>query len=446
MSKFSSTKWNWSDEERELAVNQFCKLLQFPTVSSTGCSDGSYNLCGDWLLHQLQSLQLDKSFILEESVANKPIVVGVWRGSESSLPGILLNSHYDVVPVIEEKWSVPAFEGLRKEGKIYGRGTQDMKCVCMEYIVALQQLKKNGFEPKRDIFITFVPDEEIGGADGMNVLIASKWFQTLTIDLALDEGLASTDNNFSVFYGERLPWWVKVEAVGNTGHASRFIDGTAVEQVVGVVNRALEFRKAQKDILHGVGQHAGCSHAVAKKKEATLGDVTTLNVTMLRAGIRAGNDDVINVVPPFAEAGFDIRISPHVDPKEIADQLTCWCEEVQGQTAGLGIDQGLSWKFINNPMYCHATTSTSTESNRWWGVFCTAVQEFDNVDLVPQIFPAATDSRFLRAIGMKAFGFSPIRNSPILLHEHDEYLDESVFLEGCEVYMKLISALSSVGL
>jgi aminoacylase len=59
------------------------------------------------------------------------------------------------------------------------------------------------------------------------------------------------------------------------------------------------------------------------------------------------------------------------------------------------------------------------------------------------IFPAATDSRFLRALGIKAIGFSPMRNSPILLHEHDEYLDTDVFVEGCAVYEKLLLALIS---
>jgi hypothetical protein len=59
-----------------------------------------------------------------------------------------------------------------------------------------------------------------------------------------------------------------VTAKGNTGHGSRFIDCTAVEQIIGVTNKALQFRKEQKDILHGVDAHAGCSHAVVKKKVA----------------------------------------------------------------------------------------------------------------------------------------------------------------------------------
>lgn len=43
------------------------------------------------------------------------------------LPSLLLNSHYDVVPVLLEHWDVDPFEAVRKDGKIYGRGTQDMK-------------------------------------------------------------------------------------------------------------------------------------------------------------------------------------------------------------------------------------------------------------------------------------------------------------------------------
>jgi len=60
-----------------------------------------------------------------------------------------------------------------------------------------------------------------------------------------------------------------------------------------------------------------------------------------------------------------------------------------------------------------------------------------------EVFPAATDSRFLRALGIKALGFSPMRRSPILLHENDEFIDKEVFVEGCNVYFVLIKVLSS---
>lgn len=61
-----------------------------------------------------------------------------------------------------------------------------------------------------------------------------------------------------------------------------------------------------------------------------------------------------------------------------------------------------------------------------------------------RIFPGGTDSRFLREMGIPALGFSPIINHPVLLHDTDEYLAESMFLRGIEIYMKLISSLGDI--
>ena len=65
-------------------------------------------------------------------------------------------------------------------------------------------------------------------------------------------------------------------------------------------------------------------------------------------------------------------------------------------------------------------------------------------EFIPQVFPAATDSRFLRLLGIRALGFSPMRNSDILLHENNECLDVNVFLEGVHVYIGLIEVLATV--
>jgi aminoacylase len=213
-----------TSEEADASISKFIELVKFPTVSGDGPHNGSYKACGNFILGELKSAGLD-SFILQDSVENKPIVIATWVGSDPTLPSILLNSHYDVVPVVEEKWTVPAFEGFKRDNKIYGRGTQDMKCVCMQYITAIQKLVTSGHKPLRTIHLSFVPDEETGGQHGMNILLASDWFSTVTLELALDEGLASENHQMSVFYGERIPWWVKVTATGNTGHASRFIEG-----------------------------------------------------------------------------------------------------------------------------------------------------------------------------------------------------------------------------
>ena len=114
-----------------------------------------------------------------------------------------------------------------------------------------------GFKPKRNVFLLYVPDEEMSGAKGMQKFVKHPRLAELNAGLALDEGLASADDKYTVrytvevrvrtvrsrrgttpfpfpqiFYGERKIWWIHVVAKGNVGHGSRFIQGTAVEKLV----------------------------------------------------------------------------------------------------------------------------------------------------------------------------------------------------------------------
>ena len=142
-----------------------------------------------------------------------------------------------------------------------------------------------------------------------------------------------------------------------------------------------------------------------------------------------------------AECKFDIRISPNMQPSEVTDRLSAWCEECT-------LPGGkVSWDYIfDTTLQEHSITSTDPNINPWWGLFRTFLEEECTMKVVPSVFPAASDSRFLRALGMRAVGFSPIRGCPILLHEHDEYIPVDIFHEGCDVYVHLMMALSIQGL
>lgn len=314
-------------DEAEAAIGRFQKFLQFETVSALAEETGAYVQCAEFLVEELKALNvLDGVHCLEGAPDHSPVVVAHWKGQDPTLPVLLLNSHYDVVPAAAEDWSVKPFEALRKDGKIYGRGTQDMKCVCMQYIEAIRVMAREqpDWRPARTIYLTFVPDEEVGGGGMACFLDSNLYKETIMkehggIALALDEGLASEGSNFSVFYGERLPWWIDVKATGPTGHGSRFIENTAVEQLIELSNKALKFRQGQKDLL-GMKDHENCTHAVVAKKK-TLGDVTSLNITSLKAGVYAGTHLAYNCVPPSAQCTLDIRISPHVKPAEIGSML-----------------------------------------------------------------------------------------------------------------------------
>lgn len=435
-------------EEQEVAISKLQKFLQFETVSSTASVTGAYVECAAFLMAELQSLGfLSDIHLLPEAPDHSPVVVACWKGYDETLPVILLNSHYDVVPALVEDWTVPPFAGLRRDGKIYGRGSQDMKCVCLQYLLAIQKIHQLDpeWKPARSIWFTYVPDEEVGGG-GMAAFLESNLYQNVLpgISIALDEGLASTNGVFSLYYGERLPWWIDVTAVGPTGHGSRFIDNTAVEQLIDLANKALAFRKGQRDLL-GLDDHSNCAHAVAAAKKKTLGDVTSLNITTLQAGVKvADHGYAYNCVPPKAICSLDIRISPHTQPQEIGKMLDDWCRDCSKDPAN---GAKVTWKYIGghgNDLQQHATTSTDANSNPWFDVISQSLERL-GMSLDAQVFPAATDSRFLRALGIRAFGFSPMRNTEIMLHENDEYIPEATYLEGISVYVALIHAMGSQG-
>lgn len=116
----------------------------------------------------------------------------------------MLNSHMDVVPVDEARWSHPPFAAdIDEDGRIFARGSQDMKCTGMQYLAAIRVLKEEGKQLQRTIHVTFVPDEEIGSEFGMKAFVKSVEFRALNIGFSLDESAAYPLNKMLVFYAER---------------------------------------------------------------------------------------------------------------------------------------------------------------------------------------------------------------------------------------------------
>ena len=173
---------------------------------------------------------------------------------------------------------------------------------------------------------SFIADEEIGGLTGMAKFVVSEEFKKLNIGLALDEGLASPDDVVPVFYGERNMYWVKFHCkgeerlhvetwfngtiTGKPGHGSRFIEDTAAAKVQFLINKLLSYRETQRKLF-------------AASPEMTLGDVTTVNLTMMSGGVQ------MNVVPNEFTVGFDIRITPTTQLADFDKMLKDLTEEVR---------------------------------------------------------------------------------------------------------------------
>uniref|UniRef100_A0A1B6LLK0 N-acyl-aliphatic-L-amino acid amidohydrolase n=1 Tax=Graphocephala atropunctata TaxID=36148 RepID=A0A1B6LLK0_9HEMI len=390
------------------AVQSFKEYLRIKSVHPS-CDYGG---CIKFLKACANSLKLP--VVVYEVAFKKPVVLISWRGSHPGLRSVLLSSHMDVVPVYPEHWSHDPFGAEEDdEGNIYARGAQDMKCVGIQYLEATRRLIMEGFKPKRSIHICFTPDEEIGSEEGMKAFVETEAFRKLNVGCAMDEGVTSDGERFHLFYGERTPFSLEITCTGNPGLTCDLDENTAAEKMSVVIANFMVKRSQEKWKL-------------GSDPSLKMGDVTSINLTVV-----AGGADK-NFIPQELKAVFDCRLSVNEDNEEFEQ----WIESVCRQ-AGEGVRVKYNYKNERIP------PTTLDEVNPWWVALQT---QFDAMDMkvCPTICPGATDSRYIRRTGIPAFGFSPINNTLVKIHDHDEFLNKKVFLKGIEIYFKLISALSNV--
>ncbi|XP_030855958.1 aminoacylase-1-like [Strongylocentrotus purpuratus] len=460
------------------AVTNFRRYLRIKTVEP----DPDYAGAIEFLKEMAGEMGLPVQCI--EVHPGKTIVIITWEGTDPTLKSIILNSHIDVVPASADHWKCDPFEAKKMEnGDIYARGTQDMKCVGIQYLEAIRRLIKKGQRLLRTVHMLFVPDEELGGFKGMKLFVQTPQFQKLNMGFGLDEGLANPTEKFTLFYGERATWWIDVICTGDPGHASKFVEDTAAEKAVSYneeifllelgklcfiftnnfgVLLVMEFPRfivdyrvnSTKSIclssfcffkyfcLQRRVMNAFLGYRDEEMKRLStekLGDIQTVNLVrmsllpfknlfsfMLSQGGVANN-----IVPIELRLRFDLRLSPQQTPEFLENKI-------KEMIASAG--EGVSFEWIRKGV-CYSTPLD--DKNVWWQTFKKVCDE-KKLELETGVFQAATDSCYIRALGIPVIGFSPINNTPILLHDHNEYLNEGVFLRGINIYESLISAIANV--
>ncbi|KAM5564190.1 hypothetical protein ABKV19_018687 [Rosa sericea] len=414
-----ATRAHPEQPEPDTPVTRFQNYLRIKTAHPTP----DYAAAVSYLKAQAQSIGLHSRTF--HFAPNKPLLLLTWPGSDPTLPSLLLNSHLDSVPAEPSKWAHPPFSAHRTpEGHIFARGAQDDKCIAIQYLEAIRNLKAADFNPIRTVHVSYVPEEEIGGLDGAAKFAVSDEFKELKVGFVLDEGQANPGDEIRVFYGDRTPWNLIVKAKGMPGHGSRMFDNSAMENLMKSVELMTRFREAQ--------------FAEVKAGNAANSEVISVNPVYFKSGIVSGDGYAMNMQPSEAEAGFDIRIPATVDPelvrKRIAEE---WAPEARNLTYKL-IEKGPTRDYMGRPLM-----TPTDDSNPWWSVFKQAVAAAGEKLAKPEILATTTDARFMRQQGIPTLGFSPMTNTPILLHDHNEFLKDTVFLKGIKVYESIISALSS---
>lgn len=178
------------------------------------------------------------------------------------------------------------------------------------------------------------------------------------------------------------------------------------------MDKIYDFRRSQEKILED-------------NPKMLLGDVTTVNVTRMNGGKQR------NVLPPFIEVTVDIRMAVTVNTVEFEQMLNKWAKES---------GERIEIEFLVKESYCPPTKTD--DSNIFWKAFKQATDNM-NLKIQPQVFPAGTDAAYIRVAGIPAIGFSPMISTPVLLHDHDEFLNAEVYLQGIEIYKQIITCVAN---
>ncbi len=425
-------------------VDLVSALIRFDT-SNTGdpATTKGEQECAEWVAHQLEEVGYQTEYI-EAGAPGRGNIFARLKGEDSNRGGLLIHGHLDVVPAEAADWSVHPFSGAVEDGYVWGRGAVDMKDMVGMAIAVARHFKRNGIVPPRDLVFAFVSDEEAGGKYGCKWLVENRpdLFEGVTEAIGEVGGFSLTVPHkgggerrlYLIQTAERGMRWMRLTAHGRAGHGMLIHDENAVTAVAEAVARIgrhqfpIVLTDAVEQFLHAVAEETGYTFdvdspdldgAIAKLGStgrlvaATLRD--TANPTMLNAGYKA------NVIPATAEAVVDCRVLP--------GRLKAFEREIDEL---IGPDVTREW-IVDLPSY------ETTFDGRLLDAMNAAILAADRqARTVPYMLAGGTDAKHLARLGIRCFGFAPLRLPPeldfsALFHGVDERVPVDSLTFGVQV-------------
>lgn len=211
------------------------------------------------------------------------------KGCSPDVPAIVFTGHFDTVPLGAKEWSVGPFAGKAQNGKLYGRGSSDMKGGVAAMVVAAIQAFENGF-PIGGIRCIFTAGEELG-CQGAKQLVATH------NNLGRARGIIVGEPTANIpAIGHKGGLYLKLVASGKTAHSSMpHLGDNAIYKIARAITKTEKFNfEVEKDPLL---------------------DFPTINVGKVFGGMN------INSVPDHAGFTIDARTTTKIDHQKLLQQL-----------------------------------------------------------------------------------------------------------------------------
>ncbi len=296
------------EDYRDFSIDVLKRLVEIKALAPENGGDGELEKAEfvESLLHDLKIKRFDAK---DERVSSgvRPNVVAEIEGEEKRRLWIV--THLDVVPEGDRSlWVTDPFKGVYKDGKVFGRGSEDNGQSIVASIVAARVLAELDVTPKLTLSLAFVSDEETGSKYGIQHLINKGIFKEGDLILVPDAGFP---DGSLIEIAEKNILWLKITVVGKQGHASR------PDLFKNANRKAMQLLVELDEALH---------RKFSKKNEIFTPPHSTFEPTK-----REKNVDNVNTIPGRDVSYIDCRILPEYSNEEVFEFVREFIEARKGE-------------------------------------------------------------------------------------------------------------------
>jgi carboxypeptidase PM20D1 len=449
------------------AAERLAEAVRLRTVAAR--DDPALNAGQFSALHELLRLRFPKTHAtLQREVVGGLSLLYTWQGSAPAAAPILLMAHQDVVavsPGTEQDWAVGAFEGVVKDGFVWGRGVWDNKGSLMAQLEAVELLIASGYRPQRTVYLAFGADEEIGGLRGAAAIAALLKQRQVRLGLVLDEGLLITEGVMpgvsqpTALIGVAEKGYLSLELTARTapGHASmppakassaiaqmaaalKAIDDNQFPgRIDGVVREMFDTLAPE---MHGFSRLALSNlwlfgPIVQRQLAARPSTAALLHTTTSLTTVHAGQSE--NVLPGLATATINYRLMPGESTERVVSLARQQIRFASGSDA-------FELKVL--PGAANASPAASTASYEYDLLQRTIREVFPGTLVAPGLLVGGSDSKHFGELSQNIFKFSPVRARPQDLsrfHGTDERISLDNLAELIRFYHRFVVRAAQAG-